>query len=169
MTITSGMTYFPNTKHADKEIIRETIVQHLAHNKNIASESALEHDGHVASIEKLDRVCCALPAESVALDGDLNTETLKIDDKGKNDNSGNQVGDVRESVPPKRLFERARLVIPREQEVEERDNRALKLGTTAGVHGGGAEGLPDDRFANVSGNEQGDTRTKAVTLLKKFI
>ena len=41
--------------------------------------------------------------------------------------------------------------------MEESDDRPLKLCTPASVDGGRAEALPDDGFADVSGNEEGNT------------
>ena len=53
--------------------------------------------------------------------------------------------------------------------MEERDKSTLKLGPTASVDGGGGEGLPDDRLANIGGNEEGDTRAEAISLLEELI
>lgn len=41
--------------------------------------------------------------------------------------------------------------------------------TSASVHSGGAEGLPDNCLTDVGGNEEGDTRAKTVALLEELI
>lgn len=43
------------------------------------------------------------------------------------------------------------------------------LRTSASVHSGGAEGLPDNCLTDVGGNEEGDTRAKTVALLEELI
>ena len=69
-------------------------------------------------------------------------------------------------VTPKGLAEGTALVIPSEEEVEERDDSTLKLGTTAGVDGRRRERLPNNRLANVRREEQGDARAETVALLE---
>lgn len=71
---------------------------------------------------------------------------------------GNEVHDVGEAVTPEGLPECAGLVIPGEQEMEERDDGAFELGLMAGVDGCGGEGLPDDELADVGGDEEGNAR-----------
>ncbi len=41
--------------------------------------------------------------------------------------------------------------------------------TSAGVDGGGREGLPDDGLADVGGDEQGDAGAQAVALLQQLV
>lgn len=43
------------------------------------------------------------------------------------------------------------------------------LRTSASVHSGGAEGLPDNCLTDVGGNEEWDTRAKTVALLEELI
>ena len=61
------------------------------------------------------------------------------------------------------------LILPGGKQVEESNDCALKLGATTGVDSGGAEGLPDDGFADVGGDEEGDPAAKAITLLKQLV
>ena len=53
--------------------------------------------------------------------------------------------------------------------MEQSDHSSLKLCASAGVDGGGAEGLPDDGLADVRGDEQGNAAAKAVTLLEQLV
>lgn len=53
--------------------------------------------------------------------------------------------------------------------MNEADNGTLELRTTAGVNGGGGECAPNDRLADVGGDEERDTATKTVALLEKLV
>ena len=150
------ITYLPYTKNLDKEVAGETCCQHLRYDEHIRSESRLQHDRHVRGVEEFDGVGTTLAAETVALDGDLDSETLQVNDDGKDDDGGDQVHDVEETLAPEGLAESAAFVVPGEKQVEERDNGTLELGATSNVDGGGREGLPDDGLADVGGNEQVD-------------
>lgn len=44
-----------------------------------------------------------------------------------------------------------------------------RLRTSASVHSGGAEGLPDNCLTDVGGNEEWDTRAETVALLEELI
>ena len=60
-------------------------------------------------------------------------------------------------VTPERFTKGTALVVPGEEKVEERDDGALKLGSTSSVDGGGGECLPDDVFANRRRDEERNT------------
>merc|ERR550525_14566 len=72
-------------------------------------------------------------------------------------------------LPVESLAQSTHLVLPCGQEVEEGNDGALKLCASAGVDGGGAESLPDNRLADVGGDEQGNPAAKTVTLLEKLV
>ena len=165
-TVLEGL---PDAEQLDKEVGGEARGEHLADDKDVGGERRLEHDGHVGGVEELDRVGSALATEAVGLDGDLDTETLEIDDDEEDEEGSQQVHDVGETVTVEGLLECTRLVVPGEKEVEEGNEGAFELGTTAGVDGGGREGLPDDGFADVGGDKERDTGAEAVALLKKLI
>ena len=158
--------YLPDTKKTDKEVVGETVGEHLRDDEHVGCERALQHDRHVGRVEELDGVAAALAAEAVALDGDLDAEALEVDDDGEDSDSRNEVHNVGEPLAPERLAEGTALVIPSEEEVEQRDNSTLKLGATAGVDGRRRERLPNNRLADVRRDEQGDARAKTVALLE---
>ena len=110
-----------------------------------------------------------MASEPIAFDGNLDAESLQVDNDGKDRDSGNEVHDVRQPLAPQGLFQRAAFVVPSQKEVEERNKSAFELGATASVDGGGGECLPDDRLANVGGNEEGNTRAEAISFLEEFI
>jgi hypothetical protein len=53
--------------------------------------------------------------------------------------------------------------------VEEGDDCAFEFWTTARVDCGWGESFPDDRFADVSCNEQGDAAAQTVALLEELV
>ena len=110
-----------------------------------------------------------MTTELVALDRDFDAESLKVYDDGENDDSREKAHDVGESLPPEGLAQRTAFVMPREQEVEQRNDGTFELGPTTNVDGGRGEGLPDDRLADVGGDEQVDAGSETVALLKKFV
>jgi hypothetical protein len=67
------------------------------------------------------------------------------------------------------LLEGKLLVGPGDQKVDKGNNGTLELGTSASVNGSGRESLPDDRLANVGGDEEGDTTAETVALLEELI
>lgn len=87
------------------------------------------------------------------LDGDLNTESLQVDDCAEDDDGGQQVHDIGEILAVKSFAECNGLVWPGEKEMNESDDCTLEFGTTTGVDGGWRESFPHDGLADVGGNE----------------
>jgi len=110
-----------------------------------------------------------LTTELVALDGDLDAESLEVDNDGKNNDSREQAHNVGKPLPPEGLAQGTTFIMPGEEEVEQRNDGTFKLGSTANVDGGRGKGLPDDGLADVGGNEQVDTGSETVTFLKEFV
>lgn len=106
---------------------------------------------------------------TAGLDWNLDTESLEVDNRRKDDNSSDQVHDVGEILPVESLLQSTGLVGPGQKEMEERNNGTLELWTTSSVDGSWAECPPDDVLANIGGNEERDTRAQSVTLLKQLI
>ena len=129
----------------------------------------MQHDGHVGGVEEFDGVRSTLSAEPVRLDGDLDAEALEVDDSGKDDGGGDEIHDVGKATTPESLTKSATLVVPSEEEVEEGDKSTFEFWTATSVDGSGRECLPDDGLANISSNEERDTRAETVTLLEKFV
>ena len=63
----------------------------------------------------------------------------------------------------------AQLVAAGEEQVKERDDRALELRAAAGVDGRRAEGLPDDALADVGGDEERDARAQPIPFLQQLV
>jgi hypothetical protein len=166
---TNVFSYLPNTEQPDENVVGETAEEHLREDEDVGGQGGLQHDRHVGGIEELDGVGSALSTELVGLDRDLDTEALEVDDGGEDDGGGDEVHDVGEATTPESLTKSATFVVPGEEEVEEGNESTLKFWSTPGIDGGWRERFPDDRLADVSSDEERDTRTETVTLLEKFI
>jgi hypothetical protein len=164
-----SLTGLPHSEELDKDVVRETGVQHLTDQEDVGAQSGLQHDGHVGGVEEADGVGTAHATLAGRLDGDLNTEALQVDDSSEDEESGQEVHDVGQVLAVECLVQGTLLVGPGQEKVEESDDGTLELGATAGVDGRGGEGLPDNGLANVGGNEQGDTTAQTVALLEELI
>jgi hypothetical protein len=105
----------------------------------------------------------------VALHWDLNTESLKIDNDGKNDDGGNQVHNIGKTFTPESFTQSTAFIAPCEEEMEQGHYGTFEFGTTADVDGGRGKCLPDNRFTDVGGDEEIDARAKAVSFLEEFV
>lgn len=167
--LSRSLTGLPGTEKADKEIVREPRVEHLADQEDVGGQSRLQHDGHVGRVEEADGVRAADTTLAGRLDGDLDAETLEVDDSAENDEGRNQVHDVGQVLAVEGLLKGNCLVRPGEQEVDQSDDGTLELRATTSVNGGGGEGLPHDGLADVGRNEERDTASKTVALLEELI
>jgi hypothetical protein len=120
-------------------------------------------------VKEFDGVCPTLAAELVALNRYLDADALEVDDDGKGDDGRDQVHNIGETIPPERLVESMSLVVLGEEEVEEHNNGAFEFRAAASVDGCKRESLPDDGFADVGSNEEGDTRAQAIAILQQLI
>ena len=85
---------------------------------------------------------------------------LEVDHYTKDEDGSEEIHQVGKVLPVEGLPEGPDLVLPRGEEVEQRDHGALELCAAAGVHCGGGEGLPHDSLADVRSDEQRNTRAK---------
>lgn len=159
----------PNTEELNKNVVGKAGVQHLADQEDVGAEGRLEHNWHVGGVEETNGVGSTNTALAGGLDGNFNTETLEVDNSGENDKSSNEVHDVGEVLAVECLVQSALLIGPGEQEVEESNDSAFELRSTASVDSSGREGLPDNRLADVSSDEERDTASKTITLLQELI
>ena len=67
------------------------------------------------------------------------------------------------------LLEAIKLVWLSQQEVEKSDDASLEFGSLVCSNGHRGEAFPEDALANVGGNEQGDTRSETISLLKELV
>ena len=159
----------PHTEKTDEKVLAEAGCQHLGDEEDVGGQSRLQHDGHVGGVEQAHGVGSTGTALTGGLDGDLDAETLEVDDSSEDDKGGQQVHDVGQVLPVESLLQGALLVGPGHEQVEESDDSTLVLGATASVDAGRGEGLPHDRLADVGRDEERDTTAEAVTLLQELI
>lgn len=169
MHLSRAVTSLPNTNHLDQEVVTETRVEHLADEEDVGRQSRLQHDGHVGGVEETDGVRTTHSTLAGRLDGNLNTETLEVDDGAEDGDSCDEVHDVGQVLTVKGLLECKLLVWPSDEEVDKGDDRTLELRTSTGVDSGGGKGLPDNALADVGSNEEGDSTSETVALLEKLI
>lgn len=167
--LSRSLARLPDTQKTDQKVVRETGVEHLADQEDVGAEGRLEHDRHVGGVEQTDGVRSAHTTLARRLDGDLNTESLEVDNSGENQEGSQEVHDVGEVLAVESLLQSTLLVGPGQEQVEESNDGTFEFGTTTGVDGGGGESLPDDGLADVGGNEEGDTTSKTVALLEQFV
>lgn len=103
------------------------------------------------------------------LNGDFNTEALEVDNGSEDEKSCKKVHDVGQVLAVECFMKSALLIRPGEEQVEERDNSSFEFRSTTSVDGGRRESFPDDRFADVGCNEQGNAASKSVALLQQLV
>lgn len=150
-------TGLPYSKKLDQEVVGEAGVHHLADEEDVARERGLQHDGHIGCVEEADRVATTHTSLAGGFHGDFDAESLQVDHSCEDDQGREEVHDVGQILAVESFPQSTLLVGPGEKQVEEGNDSALELGTTASVNGGRGEGFPDYGFADVGRNEQGDS------------
>lgn len=117
----------------------------------------MENNWNVGGIEKLDWVWLSETSDLSAAEGELNSESLEIDDDEHHNDSGEQVHQVWCTLPVKRLLQGKNLVWLGQKEVEKGNNASLEFSSLVSSNGNWGEALPQDGLANVGGDEKGDT------------
>lgn len=164
-----ALTSLPDSDHLDQKVVAEARVEHLTDEEDVGGQSRLEHDGHVGGVEETDGVRTAHTTLARGLDGNLDAETLEVDDSGEDGNSSDQVHDVGQVLAVESLLEGELLVGPGDQKVNKGDDGTLEFRTSASVDGGRRESLPDDRLANVGSDEERNTTAETVALLEELV
>lgn len=159
----------PLSEKTDQDVGRGTVVQKLGDEVQVGNKSRLKDDRHVGCVEKLDGVVSLLSTVLLVLDRKIDTPSLEVDDNDEDQNSSQKVGQVRKILTVESLFKSLDLVRTGDEKVEESNDSSFELGTSTSVDGGRTEGLPDDGFTNVGGDEDGDTRSKTVSLLQELV
>ena len=103
------------------------------------------------------------------LDGDLDTEALEVDHGCEDSDRREQVHDVGKMLSVECLTKGTSLVRPCHQQVDKSDDSSLKFLASASVDCSWRESFPDDRFANIGCNEEGDAGAETIALLQKLI
>jgi len=165
----SAFHILPATEQLDEDVAAVTLVQQLRKEVKVGNQSSLEDDGDVRGIKELDGVRTFLASVLLVLDGEIDTESLEVDDDHEHQNGSQQVGDVGEVLTVESFLQGTDLVTTGDQQVEKSNNSSFELSSSSGVDGGGGEGLPDNVLTDVGGNKERDTRSKTVSLLQELI
>ena len=153
----------PDAKQVDDEVAGELDAEHLRDHVEVGDEGTLQDDRDVAGVEQLDGVAAVLAAVTGRLDRQVDTEALEVDDAEDQDRS-TEVHQVGKILAVEGLPESVDLVLAGGEQEEQGDE-----GAVACVEGGRGEALPDDRLADVGGDEEGDAGAEAVALLEQLV
>jgi hypothetical protein len=161
--------FLPLAEQTNENVGRRTIVQELRHKVEVGDQRTHQNDGHVRSIEELDRIVAFLSTVLLVLDRQVHTPSLEVNDQDKDKHGGQKVGQVGQVLAVEGFLEGLDFVVTSDQEMEQSNDRSLELGTTASVDGSGGKRLPDDRLANVGSDKERDTASETVALGKKLV
>mmetsp|Transcript_18868 Transcript_18868/g.34041 ORF Transcript_18868/g.34041 Transcript_18868/m.34041 type:complete len:400 (-) Transcript_18868:397-1596(-) len=165
----ASLDILPLAQKTDQDIGRGTVVQELGDKVQVGDKGCLEDDGHVGSVEQLDRVGSILTTVLLVLDGKVDTPTLEIDDNHKDQDSREKVGQVGKILTVECLTKSSNFIITGDKKMEESNDSTFELSSTSCVDGGRTERLPDNGFTNVGSNEKRDTGSKTIPLLQKLV
>lgn len=164
---TTSFSNTPLTQETNDEVTTEVSVEHLGEEVKVGNKSGLEDDRHVGGVEELNGIRLNSTSNSVVLEGDINLETLEVNDNDENKSGRDQTSQVGEVRSVESVLESDELVVNNEQTVEEIQNSTFILFSfeTRNRISNGGERFPDDGFANVDGDEDGNSGvTQTVTL-----
>ncbi|GAV28369.1 hypothetical protein PMKS-001840 [Pichia membranifaciens] len=100
---------------------------------------------------------------------DIDSETLKVDDKGEDNEGGEDLGHVWGVVSVEGVDKSGPGAGSGKEHVDEGQDGTLELGAPTSVDQRWSEALPDNGLADLRGHKQRGTGAKAVTLLKQLV
>ena len=99
--------------------MRRAVSQHLRHEVYVRDECGIQHDRHIARVEKFNRIVGLLASSAHHLDRDVDFPTLDEAAGTKDENRRQQVGDIGQILPIQSKFQSRNLIFAREQEMEQ--------------------------------------------------
>merc|ERR1719323_1635359 len=159
----------PDAEQVDEEVAGELDAEHLGDHVEIGDEGRLENDGNIGGVEQFDGITAVLASVSCTLDGKIHPESLEVYHHTKDENCGKEIHQVGQVLSVESLSQGSNFVLSCCQKMEEGNHCSLKLGSTSSVDSSWRECLPDNGLTNVCGNEEGNTRSKTISLLEQFI
>ena len=159
----------PLAEKTDQEVVLPASGEELRDDHEVGGERGHDDDGGVGGVEQLDGVETLLTAVLGVLHGEFHTEALEVHDHEEHDHGGEEISDVGKTRTVESIAESADLVLAGDQAVEKSDDGTLEFLAATVVDGGGGEGSPHNRLADVGGNEQTDAGADAVTLLEELV
>jgi len=99
----------------------------------------------------------------------IKTLYLSINDDEEDEESGQEVVKIGRTSSVEGLVKGVELILLGGDEMEQSDNGTFELGAGFGFNGDGTESSPENVFADIGGDEEGDTRAQTVAFLHHFI
>lgn len=164
-----GFSSIPNSEERDEEVTGESSGEHLRNDVQVGDERGLEDDWDVGSVEQLDGVGRVLAAVSDGLDWQIHSETLEVDDNKEDKDGGEEVHQVGQVLSVESFVQSSNFVLFSREKVEESNDGAFEFSSSADVDCSWREGLPDDRFANVGGDKEGDSGAETVAFGEELV
>jgi hypothetical protein len=94
---------------------------------------------------------------------------LEVDDNKEDKNGCEEVHQVGQVLSVESLVESSNFVLFGGEKVEESNDGAFEFSSATDVDCSWREGLPDDRFANVGGDEEGDSGAETVAFREELV
>merc|ERR1712131_121696 len=110
-----------------------------------------------------------LTSVSDRLDGQVDTESLEVDNDEENNNGSQEIHQIWQVGSVEGFIEGTNFIILGGQKVEKGNDGTFEFSTTTDIDCSWRECFPDDSFTDIGCNEKRDTRSKTVTLGKKFV
>ena len=142
---------------------------YLRNDVQVGNESRLEDNRNIGGVEEFDGVAGILSAVPGRFDGQIDAESLEVDDNGKDEHRRQQIHQIGQVLAVESFTQRAHLVLSSGQQVEKGNNGAFEFSAAASVDRRRRERLPHDRFANVGGDEERNARTQTVAFLQQLV
>ena len=99
--------------------MRRAVGQHLGHEVYVRDERGIQHDRHIARVEKFDRIVGLLASGAHHLDRDVDLPSLNKAAGTKDESRRQQVRDVGQILPIQSKFQSGDLIFAREQQMEQ--------------------------------------------------
>mmetsp|Transcript_10940 Transcript_10940/g.20936 ORF Transcript_10940/g.20936 Transcript_10940/m.20936 type:complete len:213 (+) Transcript_10940:557-1195(+) len=169
LTTATTVLFLPLSEKLDKDVLRVSLVEQLGEEVKVGHQSSLENDRDVGGVEELDGVGSSVSTVTFVLDGEIDAETLEVDHDDEHEHGGKQVENVRKVLAVKSFVESAHLICTSDKHMEHSNDSSFELSTTSGVDGGWGECLPDDVFADICRDKEGNSRSKTVALCEELV
>merc|ERR1719506_2398883 len=163
------VSLLPLAQQIDEHVRLEALVQKLREEVRVRDEGRLQDHRRVRGVEQLDGVRVLRAAHLRAAHGQVNPEALEVDDNEEYQQCREQVGEIRRVPAVERFFQGRNLVRPRDEQVEEGNDRTLELAAFRALDHGRRKSAPHHRLADRGRDEEGDRRAEPVPLLEKFV
>ncbi len=117
----------PGAQQPHQEVAFEVGVQYLTEEEEVGHKGTLQNDGHVGSVEQLDRVGLFVSLGLLGGDGQLHSVALEVDHDQDHSCRRYQVDEIGRRLSIKSFTESLKFVGLSDEEVEEGNDGSLEL------------------------------------------